>query len=126
MCLLWYVVKFWHFCDIVAADIANHKAEVIQNEVIRYEDDRIVMFDAKFALCRYMWNIIPREHIESVKELSVAQLELLKYMMKKGVAVAKHIMKTDGHVFVEDFESEVNPSRIFCGYNCPPSVQHLQ
>lgn len=79
------------------------------------------MFSARFPLCRYMFNIIPKEHIEDIKHVNSSHIELLNYMYSKGLETMLDIMKKDGHVFqTADLSKEV-----FMGYNSPPSVKHL-
>mmetsp|Transcript_14741 Transcript_14741/g.18651 ORF Transcript_14741/g.18651 Transcript_14741/m.18651 type:complete len:232 (-) Transcript_14741:7-702(-) len=103
------------FCDVVdRTDEQNYDA----GELIRYRDGSIVVFDSKFPMSRFQWNVIPCQHIESVVELRATHLELLDQMYKAGHAVISKILQQDGHLWDAS-------EGIYFGYNYPPSVPHL-
>jgi diadenosine tetraphosphate (Ap4A) HIT family hydrolase len=104
------------FCQIVSGQSTDEK--------VRYQDERIIVFDAKFPVCARQWNISPKKHLNDITEVTVADIELVRYMRDKGMQVIRNLLKEEGqsYPFPEDFESN---KFFFIGFNHPPSVPHL-
>lgn len=110
-----------HIVDVVnRSDSENKEA----GEIIRYRDKDIVVFDAKFPMCRFQYNIIPTIHIDNIKSLSKGDINLLENMYSKGVDIVRKALKEENHIFFKDDEQTVD--HMYIGYNYPPSVDHLQ
>lgn len=106
--------------------IAKGVPEVLKTEVVRYQDERIFIFDAKFPQARFQYTTCPIEHIESVKDLNSSHIELLETMFSKTIEIIGATLQASGHQIPEDFSPSPDTNGISFGYNFPPSVPHLQ
>ncbi|KAL6048403.1 hypothetical protein QOT17_021081 [Balamuthia mandrillaris] len=93
-----------------------------KNESVHYRDDRICIFDDKFATAKHHVDCIPAEPIVDITQLRRHHIPLLQHMFDKGLEVLRHKWQQDEALRFRNLD--VN-DYLVVGFNFPVSVRHL-